>query len=361
VGYAGYTPSSECIPIPVKTGPSTFEERMEIKEANQTYTKEYLNNGGYSSLYGSTLGLIKPLADNSNEVPEEQAGESVRSEAADEREFQSKPFLASSLYLNDFKVHQKPQRIALMGVKRYSAQGTTYSDSFELAADLKYGQNWLEEKSLRPKTYVNEKPKWRDVDLKPRPMSSQYMNDFAMKSGEIMKQPGDICDKASSKELFQGTTKFFRLVPNYYGFIPASEANQHALSQVSRMDLKPDSKKFRLFTLQQYSLNVPGCAKFRPSTAYNLSRLHQDIPTTSLSTKSVGDFLSSPSAEEMLKSTSTRNKGILGFFQSGEVSQSSNGIHNAQGFYKLLRPYEGLPRVMWPSSRSESGYRFSKV
>mmetsp|Transcript_26449 Transcript_26449/g.86912 ORF Transcript_26449/g.86912 Transcript_26449/m.86912 type:complete len:87 (-) Transcript_26449:179-439(-) len=77
-----------------------------------------------------------------------------------------------------------------MGVKRYSAQGTTYSDSFELAADLKYGQNWLEEKSLRPKTYVNEKPKWRDVDLKPRPMSSQYMNDFAMKSGEIMKQPG---------------------------------------------------------------------------------------------------------------------------------------------------------------------------
>mmetsp|Transcript_26450 Transcript_26450/g.86913 ORF Transcript_26450/g.86913 Transcript_26450/m.86913 type:complete len:225 (-) Transcript_26450:179-853(-) len=190
VGYAGYTPSSECIPIPVKTGPSTFEERMEIKEANQTYTKEYLNNGGYSSLYGSTLGLIKPLADNSNEVPEEQAGESVRSEAADEREFQSKPFLASSLYLNDFKVHQKPQRIALMGVKRYSAQGTTYSDSFELAADLKYGQNWLEEKSLRPKTYVNEKPKWRDVDLKPRPMSSQYMNDFAMKSGEIMKQPG---------------------------------------------------------------------------------------------------------------------------------------------------------------------------
>jgi len=74
VGYAGYTPSSECIPIPVKTGPSTFEERMEIKEANQTYTKEYLNNGGYSSLYGSTLGLIKPLADNSNEVPEEQAG-----------------------------------------------------------------------------------------------------------------------------------------------------------------------------------------------------------------------------------------------------------------------------------------------
>lgn len=42
----------------------------------------------------------------------------------------------------------------------------------------------------------------------------------------------DICDKASSKELFQGTTKFFRLVPNYYGFIPASEANQHALSQV---------------------------------------------------------------------------------------------------------------------------------
>ena len=44
--------------------------------------------------------------------------------------------------------------VALMGVKRYTAQGTTYSDSFELAADLKYGQNWLEEKSLRPKTYV---------------------------------------------------------------------------------------------------------------------------------------------------------------------------------------------------------------
>eukprot|EP00960_Hanusia_phi_P033438 750457-Hanusia_phi.AAC.5 len=365
-------------------------ERTEIKEANQTYSRDYLSNGGYSSLYASTVGLIKPLPNTSNETSDEFQGESVRSETADERANHSKPFLATSLYLNDYRVHEKPQRIgllgakALMGVKRNSAHGTTYSDSFELAAELKYGENWLEEKSLQPKTYVSEKPNWKDVDLKPRPMSSQYMTDFAKRSSEMIRRPGGdwVCspplmsDSSKTSAIKQAARSTSRGPPSSSVLFPTT---------VSRMDLKPDSKKFRLFTLQQYSLDVPGCVKFRPSTAYNLSRLQQTIAGTSLtsspryhlmlttatswSTKIAGDTSAPPKEEAPVRTSAMcqavteetaqkdmRSKGIIGFFQSGEVSQSSNGIHNAQGFYKLLRPYEGLPRMVRPSSRTESGY-----
>lgn len=43
-------------------------------------------------------------------------------------------------------------------------------------------------------------------------------------------------------------------------------------------------------------------------------------------------------------------------WQSGDVCQSENGIKNAESFYRLLRPYEGLPRVSRPSETAESGY-----
>ena len=43
------------------------------------------------------------------------------------------------------------------------------------------------------------------------------------------------------------------------------------------------------------------------------------------------------------------------FFQGGQVSQSENGVKNAEAFYRLVRPFEGLPRVLRPSLTTESG------
>jgi hypothetical protein len=57
------------------------------------------------------------------------------------------------------------------------------------------------------------------------------------------------------------------------------------------------------------------------------------------------------------KSFGTKN-GTLSFFQAGTLTVSENGRTNAETFYKLLRPYEGLPRVVYPSETSDSGYKY---
>lgn len=47
------------------------------------------------------------------------------------------------------------------------------------------------------------------------------------------------------------------------------------------------------------------------------------------------------------------------FFQGGQIAQSENGVKNAEAFFRLVRPYEGLPRVLRPSLTTESGYEFN--
>jgi len=47
--------------------------------------------------------------------------------------------------------------------------------------------------------------------------------------------------------------------------------------------------------------------------------------------------------------------GTASFFQPGTMSISENGVKNAEAFYRLMRPYEGLPRVFQPSLTAESG------
>lgn len=53
--------------------------------------------------------------------------------------------------------------------------------------------------------------------------------------------------------------------------------------------------------------------------------------------------------------------GTASFFQPGTLAVSENGVKNAEGFYRLLRPLEGLPRVLYPSETAESGYAPSSL
>jgi hypothetical protein len=47
--------------------------------------------------------------------------------------------------------------------------------------------------------------------------------------------------------------------------------------------------------------------------------------------------------------------GTATFFQGGQLSVSENGVKNAEAFYRLLRPFEGRPRVLIPSKTTDSG------
>lgn len=72
-------------------------------------------------------------------------------------------------------------------------------------------------------------------------------------------------------------------------------------------------------------------------------------------------YLSDPAnlAELAHKRSQTKfygsKNGTASFFQPGALSVSENGVKNAEGFYRLLRPLEGLPRVFYPSETAESG------
>ena len=47
------------------------------------------------------------------------------------------------------------------------------------------------------------------------------------------------------------------------------------------------------------------------------------------------------------------------FFTLGSLQQSENGLENAERFYRVVRPFEALPRIQPASIVTESGYKFS--
>ena len=48
----------------------------------------------------------------------------------------------------------------------------------------------------------------------------------------------------------------------------------------------------------------------------------------------------------------------MSFFTAGSVNVSGNGRSNAERYYQMLRPREGLPRIFYPSQTTAAGYKF---
>jgi len=124
----------------------------------------------------------------------------------------------------------------------------------------------------------------------------------------------------------------------------------------------PNPKDCRLFTLNQFLQEIPGTQTFQPKDAANLMNPSKGrIGTASyfanayMSNQENLDLLSRKRASQRSYGTT---QGTREFFQPGTDMVSENGIKNAEAFYKLLRPFEGLPRVSRPSATSDSGYRF---
>jgi hypothetical protein len=56
---------------------------------------------------------------------------------------------------------------------------------------------------------------------------------------------------------------------------------------------------------------------------------------------------------------SNRCSPFLFSTQLGTLQQSENGLENAEKFYRVVRPYEGLARIQKASAVTESGYKFT--
>ena len=167
--------------------------------------------------------------------------------------------------------------------------------------------------------------------------------------------PTQINFKASTAENYQGTTKASYHPPGYSGFIPETGRNPHATAHGVCPNARQGTKVFELQTLFQYPHHLPGYAGYRPQTAINDVGQNRDeslttsgrvnIAATSgfkpfdlgLSMKTLA--ATAPQRSEFGKTVSLNKNAFSHESLTGAISD--NGRHEAEMYYKNVRPMEG--------------------
>merc|ERR1712178_132043 len=154
----------------------------------------------------------------------------------------------------------------------------------------------------------------------------------------------------------QGTSQFSKQIPGYSGFIPCSNMGEHALSHGFGKDTRASLKE-TLFDC--YRKVLPGYTGFQPASVHNVRTFDVPLVTTygaqNHSMVELGRELKHPEAggESLI---------LKEMFQAPlEGRPSDNGVANAQLFYQQMRPYEGLPRIHYPSKTHMVGCKFAST
>lgn len=153
-----------------------------------------------------------------------------------------------------------------------------------------------------------------------------------------------------------GTSQASMQIPGYGGFIPQAQTNEHAQShgfaQHTRASLKES-----LFDC--YRKVLPGYTGFQPASVHNVRTFDVPLVTT--------HGAQNHSMLELRKSLKRPEAGgesliLKEMFQAPlEGRPSDDGLTNAQTYYTCVRPYEGLPRVHYPSKTHMVGCRFAST
>ena len=202
--------------------------------------------------------------------------------------------------------------------------------------------------------------------LKPRFDSGTL---YAQSYGEYGSDPlaiaagsaADMTATATTRTLNLGTTRGgVKHIPGYAGFMERSGHNPRAVEHSGGEVLREDAKTNAQFysALDQYSRGmVPGYVGYRTQDPKNF-QLPQ--APTSLTTTGKQNFECNRKPHELPDNANFRSgkDGSMSFFQGGTLTVSENGKANAERFYGMLRPHEGLPRIHYPSKTTNSGYYF---
>lgn len=197
------------------------------------------------------------------------------------------------------------------------------------------------------------------VALKNPALTTSYRNDYgpfgANPRSKLPADPAQINFTGSTLEYFQGTTKATHHPPGYAGFIPASGRNSHATQQGMCQAERLGTKNFELQTLFQYPQAIPGYAGYRPQTAINdVGPVRNEALTTqgreniaATAAFEPGDLglslrtlaATAPQRSQFGK-TGSLNKNAFSH-ESMTGSLSDNGRHDAEMYYRTVRPMEG--------------------
>jgi len=153
-----------------------------------------------------------------------------------------------------------------------------------------------------------------------------------------------------------GTSQASKQIPGYGGFIPEAQINDHAVGhgfgQHTRASLKET-----LFDC--YRKVLPGYTGFQPASVHNVRTF--DVPLVTTHGSQNHSMLE---LRRKLKRPEAGGESLIlkEMFQAPlEGRPSDNGLTNAQTYYTCVRPYEGLPRVHYPSKTHMVGCRFAST
>mmetsp|Transcript_27730 Transcript_27730/g.75015 ORF Transcript_27730/g.75015 Transcript_27730/m.75015 type:complete len:447 (-) Transcript_27730:84-1424(-) len=160
---------------------------------------------------------------------------------------------------------------------------------------------------------------------------------------------------ATTRDLAEGTSRNTNNVPGYTGHVASSQYNRLARAQSDAPDERSNFKNdMLLFHLDQYNRSrIPHYTGYRPQAPRNITLEQPSQGPTKATTMGAANAQASKYGIPPIDNTHYINSrtGLMDFFTSGGLSQSDNGLHSAQTFYKSAPPVDGgmrhahLPRV----------------
>jgi len=153
-----------------------------------------------------------------------------------------------------------------------------------------------------------------------------------------------------------GTSQASRQIPGYSGFIAYTDANDHAISHGYGKETRASMKE-TLFDC--YTKVMPGYTGFQPDSVHNVRTFDVQLVTT----YGAGNH-SMVETNRGLKRPEAGGESLIlkEMFQAPlEGRPSDNGLTNAQTYYQCVRPYEGLPRIHYPSKTHMVGCKFGST
>jgi len=363
-GYTGFISGQHSIEVPIK-GSTVHTGRAVDKETWKraaTMTHMHRNNSVYMSQYGRKTEAALDAGTLRTE-----GGYWIRDRVAKNLEGSQKPFSGTSTYRTELLKGTVPREAveAPQAVANEDTKGLGYTTTYGMMSRVtptKIGGAEGNDGAAAPLTL----PRTARLKQTCRPRF-EGTSVYSMAHGTFGSDPmaraaateKEVSQKASTAEFFAGTTKSSAQIPGYGGFLPSAQNNELAVTAALGADTRKSTKDaMTLFDLDQYSREtLPHYGGFRARAPRNIRSLQE--PTTQTTQGDV-NFQTTRVAVKPADPAHFRKSeaGTMSFFTAGSVNVSDNGRSNAERYYQMLRPREGLPRIFYPSQTTAAGYKF---
>mmetsp|Transcript_37721 Transcript_37721/g.93381 ORF Transcript_37721/g.93381 Transcript_37721/m.93381 type:complete len:402 (+) Transcript_37721:74-1279(+) len=374
-GYTGFVPQSEVIPIAIKdtnertgrvrsstslrgTGGLVIENAPTEMQAAFTMTPDMFPRD-MSARASGALSPYNPFHDGKTSVSKPFVAESTYRQEMLAGAMKTAHVLTSGTYVGGTC---RPDALGLKNPLYVSEQSQKQAEAFGIASvvppyvpvggyEAPSPVPTLRERQRLERDFKSIEQAASRANLDTSYRQAYGGKDFVPRS-TIPMRTRDLSLKASTRELFLGTPKSVDHVPGYCGFIAHASRNRRAMAHSGMTD-KASTKTTLLSELGQYPRNLPGYLGFQPSAFANQIERNRPLGLTTSGRADMagsqgflpGELGTSMHSKATVQYTPSQygvgNAVVSNFFTHAAATISDNGVHNAEAYYKLLRPREG--------------------